>query len=103
MHRPRAPTSPAHPPTTQVGAEVDSYYEYLLKYWVLGGKADNHWRDRWVNATDQILDTLLYYPAHQPFAYTGEQHGVGASIDGQLEHLACFWPGEAPQHCLNIC
>ena len=32
------------------------------RYWVLGGRRDEHFRQRWENATDEALETLMVYP-----------------------------------------
>ena len=54
---------------------------------------DNHWRRRWEAATDDILARLVPSSQADPeLAFTSELHGD--SLDTQLEHLACFWPGE---------
>ena len=77
--------------TRGVGAGTDSYYEYLVKYWVLGGSSDEHFRSRWENATDEALAELMVYPKGRPFAYVGDLRG--GHVDGTLEHLRCFYPG----------
>lgn len=33
--------------TLTMGARADSYYEYLLKMWIQGGKKDDNLRDTW--------------------------------------------------------
>lgn len=74
-----------------VGAGTDSYYEYLIKYWVLGGSQDEHFRARWEQATDEALATLMVYPPGWPFSYLGDLRA--AEVDTVLEHLRCFYPG----------
>lgn len=75
-----------------IGAPVDSYFEYLLKYWILGGKVDNHWRDRWVNATDAALSELLVRSKSGSIVFTGEVN-PGGHPSNKLTHLGCFYPG----------
>jgi len=47
--------------TSQVamGALSDSYYEYLLKVWILKGKSDDMYRAMWVRAMDEMLEKLV--------------------------------------------
>lgn len=42
-----------------VGALADSYYEYLLKVWVLKGRTDEMYRGMWVRAMDEVLKRLV--------------------------------------------
>ncbi len=76
------------------GAGADSYYEYLLKYWILTGKKDEHWRERWVNSVDEALDLLLV-EVEMPggdVAFIGE--GAGNRMPSMtVSHLGCFYPG----------
>lgn len=76
-----------------IGAPVDSYFEYLLKYWILGGKVDDHWRQRWVNATDEALKELLVRPKKGNIVFTSEVSSPGAQPSNKLTHLGCFYPG----------
>ncbi len=76
------------------GAGADSYYEYLLKYWILTGKMDDHWRDRWVNSVDEALEHLLVEVATRDgdFAFIGE--GTRNERPSEtVSHLGCFYPG----------
>ncbi|PSC71105.1 mannosyl-oligosaccharide 1,2-alpha-mannosidase MNS1-like [Micractinium conductrix] len=77
--------------TGGVGAGTDSYYEYLIKYWVLGGRSDEHFRARWEQATDEALAQLMVYPPGWPFSYVADSQG--GTLDPTLEHLRCFYPG----------
>lgn len=76
-----------------IAAPVDSYYEYLLKYWILRGKKDDHWRDRWVNSTDTALTALLMRPEGVEWAFVGEIPFKMGAPDPVLTHLGCFYPG----------
>ena len=42
-----------------MGALSDSYYEYLLKVWVLKGRTDEMYRAMWVRAMDEMLERLV--------------------------------------------
>lgn len=51
---PPHPTPPHRTPPTQPGARSDSYYEYLLKQWLLTGKSDGWLRERYVQAMRSV-------------------------------------------------
>ncbi|KAL4857147.1 Mannosyl-oligosaccharide 1 [Chlorella vulgaris] len=74
-----------------VGAGTDSYYEYLIKYWVLGGRSDEHFRARWEAVVDDVLRKLIVSPPGWPFSFASDLQGD--SLSPVLEHLRCFFPG----------
>lgn len=76
------------------GAPADSYYEYLLKYWILGGKQDDYWRWRWVGSVDQALDELGARVATSSgeFVFVGSRARNG-QVELGVSHLGCFYPG----------
>ena len=55
-----------------VGAMADSYYEYLLKTWLVNEKQDTMYVDMWVRAMDEMLDKLLFTSPSGDFVYLGE-------------------------------
>lgn len=61
------------------------------RYWVLGGRRDEHFRARWEQSVDEALDQLIVRPAGWPFTYASDL--AGGQLDSQLEHLRCFYPG----------
>ena len=61
------------------------------RYWVLGGRRDEHFRARWEQSVDEVLDQLIVRPAGWPFTYASDL--AGGQLDSQLEHLRCFYPG----------
>ncbi|KAI7835449.1 hypothetical protein COHA_010654 [Chlorella ohadii] len=74
-----------------VGAGTDSYYEYLVKYWVLGGRRDEHFRQRWEQAADEAMEQLMVYPKGWDFSFVSDLEGT--TVSNMLEHLRCFYPG----------
>lgn len=58
---------------------------------MLGGRRDEHFRARWEQATDEVLEQLMVYPPGWPFSYASDLRGD--SLDPVLEHLRCFYPG----------
>ena len=45
-----------------VGAMGDSYYEYLLKFWVMKGRspAVDMYRSMWERAMDEMIEKLVF-------------------------------------------
>ena len=75
---------------TSIGALGDSFYEYLLKYWIYTGKKDPHLLGDYVAAMDGIKKNLLQVSA-EGFTYIGElSYGY---LDPKMGHLACFAGG----------
>ena len=55
-----------------VGAMADSYYEYLLKTWLVTDKKDPLYLDMWIRAMDEMLDKLLFTTPSGDMVYLGE-------------------------------
>lgn len=77
--------------TMTVGAPTDSYYEYLVKYWILGNKRDEHWRQRWIFTVDTALENLKITSKNGLYTWVGEKRGH--VIQPVVTHLGCFYPG----------
>ncbi|KAF0693877.1 Aste57867_15219 [Aphanomyces stellatus] len=75
-----------------LGACGDSYYEYLLKQWLLSGKRDTKYRDMYATAVDSINRKLVGRSAKSNWTYLGELHPDGR-LDSVMDHLVCFVPG----------
>ncbi|KAE8893950.1 hypothetical protein PF005_g9587 [Phytophthora fragariae] len=75
-----------------VGALGDSYYEYLLKQWLLSGKKDDQMRDMYVTAVAGIQAQLVGYSYQSNYAFIGKLLVTG-ELDPAMEHLTCFVPG----------
>ena len=81
-----------------LGARTDSYYEYLLKYWIITGKSDEDMKDRYVHAMQSLRKRMLKRTNILP----GGQHDIGllfvSEMNGEtmspkMDHLVCFLPG----------
>lgn len=72
------------------GALGDSYYEYLLKVWLLKGKNDEMYREMWVQAMDDMLSRLVY-TNRAGMTYIAEFDRY--SVRHKMDHLTCFVPG----------
>ncbi|KAE9336694.1 Endoplasmic reticulum mannosyl-oligosaccharide 1,2-alpha-mannosidase [Phytophthora rubi] len=75
-----------------VGALGDSYYEYLLKQWLLSGKKDDQMSDMYVTAVAGIQAQLVGYSYPSNYAFIGKLLVTG-ELDPAMEHLTCFVPG----------
>ncbi|XP_047624985.1 endoplasmic reticulum mannosyl-oligosaccharide 1,2-alpha-mannosidase isoform X2 [Phacochoerus africanus] len=74
-----------------LGARADSYYEYLLKQWIQGGKTETQLRDDYLEAVEGIRRHLLGRSEPQKLTFVGElAHG---HFSAKMDHLVCFLPG----------
>jgi len=83
---------------TMLGARTDSYYEYLLKQWILTGKSDSELKDRYVHAMQSVRKKLLRRThivsgggRDSGLLYASEMQG--SSMSPKMDHLVCFLPG----------
>ncbi|KAH7544746.1 hypothetical protein FEM48_Zijuj01G0018900 [Ziziphus jujuba var. spinosa] len=74
------------------GAMGDSFYEYLLKVWILGNKTDDvkHYREMWETSM-KGLQSLVRRTTPSSFAYICEK--TGNALSNKMDELACFAPG----------
>ncbi|CUG86986.1 glycoside hydrolase, putative [Bodo saltans] len=74
-----------------LGALGDSYYEYLVKQYLLTDGSEGQYRDMATRALDALHVRLFRYsvPSHQ--GYFGEF--VDGGFDYKMDHLACFAGG----------
>ncbi|XP_054440091.1 endoplasmic reticulum mannosyl-oligosaccharide 1,2-alpha-mannosidase [Pteronotus mesoamericanus] len=74
-----------------LGARADSYYEYLLKQWIQGGKQDSRLLDDYLEAIEGIKRHLLRRSEPSKLTFVGElAHG---RFSAKMDHLVCFLPG----------
>lgn len=78
-----------------MGPRGDSFYEYLIKLWIYGGKSESMQRYRllWEATMDAMIENLLVQDTGTGFVYLGDRKENAKSTDGQMHHLACFVPG----------
>ena len=76
--------------TVTLGARGDSYYEYLLKQWVLSGRHDEGYLDWYRNAIDQVRAKLMR-TSPGGLSYIGELNNN--NVNNKMDHLVCFLPG----------
>ncbi|CAM9266648.1 unnamed protein product, partial [Chrysoparadoxa australica] len=73
------------------GALGDSFYEYLLKVWLQGGKSESAYRAAYDRAMDGMHDVLLQKTLPSGLSYVAEW--TGSQTKPKMDHLACFLPG----------
>eukprot|EP01062_Namystynia_karyoxenos_P076316 TRINITY_DN7470_c0_g1_i1.p1 TRINITY_DN7470_c0_g1~~TRINITY_DN7470_c0_g1_i1.p1 ORF type:complete len:789 (+),score=161.35 TRINITY_DN7470_c0_g1_i1:132-2369(+) len=70
------------------GAYSDSYYEYLLKQWLLTGRAEQRYLDMYTEMLNTALGGLIANVGNRSVIAAGGSQGGAA-----LEHLTCFAGG----------
>ncbi|XP_072816659.1 endoplasmic reticulum mannosyl-oligosaccharide 1,2-alpha-mannosidase isoform X1 [Vicugna pacos] len=74
-----------------LGARADSYYEYLLKQWIQGGKKEPQLLEDYLEAVEGIKRHLLRRSEPTKLTFVGElTHG---RFSAKMDHLVCFLPG----------
>uniref|UniRef100_A0A3P8T0W7 alpha-1,2-Mannosidase n=1 Tax=Amphiprion percula TaxID=161767 RepID=A0A3P8T0W7_AMPPE len=74
-----------------LGARADSYYEYLLKQWIQGGKKENQLLEDYLQAIEGVKKNLLQKSSPNGLTFVGElSHG---QFSPKMDHLVCFLPG----------
>lgn len=72
------------------GALGDSYYEYLLKMWIIKGRSDEMYRSMWEQAMDEMIDKLVFV-SKDNLTYIAEYDRN--MVKHKFDHLVCFVPG----------
>ncbi|KAJ7571681.1 hypothetical protein O6H91_01G172400 [Diphasiastrum complanatum] len=84
-----------HPTTSRItfGAMGDSFYEYLLKVWILGNKTEavKQYRQMWEQSMEGMM-SLIRKSAPSSFTYIAERSSPNSYTD-KMDELACFAPG----------
>ncbi|XP_029367289.1 mannosidase, alpha, class 1B, member 1b [Echeneis naucrates] len=74
-----------------LGARADSYYEYLLKQWIQGGKKETQLLEDYLQAIEGVKKNLLQKSSPNGLTFVGElSHG---QFSPKMDHLVCFLPG----------
>jgi hypothetical protein len=87
-----------HPETLQLGEEHitfgaygDSFFEYLLKQWLLTGKKEDRYRRMYDKAMDGLKNKLWHHSTPSNFGYISEWRNGGPVH--KMDHLVCFAGG----------
>ena len=86
-----------------LGARGDSYYEYLLKQYLVTGKEEGQFKQRWEEAVRGIEKRLIRTTKTSQLTYVAElsrppaagagDRAVESTILDKMDHLVCFLPG----------
>jgi mannosyl-oligosaccharide alpha-1,2-mannosidase len=74
-----------------LGALGDSFYEYLLKIWLQGGRKEEWLRTMYDTAVNGIVNKLLQFSTPSGLAYLADW--TGRTLNHKMDHLVCFLPG----------
>ncbi|KAM7393225.1 hypothetical protein PAMA_008055 [Pampus argenteus] len=74
-----------------LGARADSYYEYLLKQWIQGGKTEDDLLEDYLQAIEGVKKHLVRQTGPNRLTFVGElSHN---RFNPKMDHLVCFLPG----------
>ena len=73
------------------GGRGDSFYEYLLKIWLQGGKKEQMYRDMYDKAMDGLHDLLILKTERNGLTFIAQKKG--RTVSKEMDHLACFMAG----------
>ncbi|XP_077398995.1 endoplasmic reticulum mannosyl-oligosaccharide 1,2-alpha-mannosidase [Vanacampus margaritifer] len=74
-----------------LGARADSYYEYLLKQWLQGGKTEDELLEDYIEAINGVKKHLVRQTGPHKLTFVGElSHN---RFSPKMDHLVCFLPG----------
>ncbi len=86
-----ADTGQATTATVAFGALGDSFYEYLVKVWVQGGRREAMYRRMYDASMDGMTELLLKRSSPSRLAYIADWDGM--NTQDKMDHLVCFVPG----------
>ena len=73
------------------GAMADSFYEYMLKVWIQGGKTEPMYRNMYDKAMDGMHDDLVRTSQPTGLTYIGDKNE--GKFAPKMDHLVCFMGG----------
>lgn len=83
-----------------MGALGDSFYEYLLKSWLITNKRDVEGLRMYEEALQAFEKKLFFKSQKDGLFYIAEMKG--SRLDHKFDHLACFAGGMFALHAFNI-
>ncbi|KAJ2474108.1 hypothetical protein GGI02_000319 [Coemansia sp. RSA 2322] len=75
-----------------VGAYADSFYEYLLKQYILHDGKELKFKERYIKSVEAI-NSKLVRKSYFGFSFIDTLYYSGTTFSHTLQHLACFYPG----------
>ncbi|KAF9097244.1 hypothetical protein BGX29_008168 [Mortierella sp. GBA35] len=78
-----------------IGGMVDSYYEYLLKEWILLDGKVPLFKKMFETSVDSIKKYMVMQPENgsKDFVILGQVNSASKSVEPDMEHLVCFMSG----------
>ena len=76
-----------------LGARTDSYYEYLLKQWIMTGQQDSRLLGRFQEAMQSVRSRLVHRTKHHKDGLLFIAEEQEAQTLTKMDHLVCFLPG----------
>ena len=73
------------------GAMSDSFYEYMLKIWLQGGKVEHMYREMYDKAIQGMHDELLQVSSPSGLVFIADKNN--GNLDTKMDHLVCFMGG----------
>ncbi|KAM6975299.1 endoplasmic reticulum mannosyl-oligosaccharide 1,2-alpha-mannosidase isoform 1-T1 [Tautogolabrus adspersus] len=81
----------SHKGVLTLGARADSYYEYLLKQWIQGGKTEEDLLEDYLQAIEGVKKHLVRQTGPNRLTFVGELNHN--RFNPKMDHLVCFLPG----------
>ncbi|XP_017281026.1 endoplasmic reticulum mannosyl-oligosaccharide 1,2-alpha-mannosidase [Kryptolebias marmoratus] len=81
----------SHKGVFTLGARADSYYEYLLKQWIQGGKTEDDLLEDYLQAIEGVKKHLVRQTGPGRLTFVGEL--THNRFSPKMDHLVCFLPG----------
>lgn len=78
-----------------LGAPSDSYFEYLIKTWVQGGRQETQYWDMFASLLDSVIE-LAAVQTDDGGVFVEELYLLGGNQTARvrrMQHLSCFFPG----------
>ena len=84
--------SGSHPEFTNdkltFGAMGDSFYEYMLKVWLQGGRTEPMYREMYDHSIQGMHDELLQVSSPSGLVFIADKNS--GRLDTKMDHLVCF-------------
>ena len=78
-------------PQITFGARADSFYEYMLKIWIQGGKTEDMYREMYDKSMQGMHDRLLAVSDPSNLVFIADENSE--VMDYKMDHLVCFMGG----------
>lgn len=93
------------------GAMSDSFYEYMLKIWIQGGRTEDMYREMYDKSIQGMHDELLQVSSPSGLVFIADKNG--GHLDTKMDHLVCFMGGllalgaytdpQGKKMCFSLC